>query len=715
MRNKYIALGLAGSLIVGSTISSWADPGVELSPDSKWQETKGRSAEGSFSKADQIVFNQTATQGRLEQLCHNLQLSGNLNVSLPSSEGGVTLGVLRRFVTLPNVNSPQDLELYQVDEYSPGANLTPTIDLARRTDAVLGLNLGVSFVLDSTVVRPREFYKNCGEIKQLLNVKDVRVVLPPSLLEHPSSDRFIETMTPRIAAMEDGELWSLSGVTTISAAPEIGAAVGHLSAGVTIGGTQNGNAVMMVHRLSRTHTRFSLRVSHMRVFNAAGTVAEIPIINIFNPNGKLTLKNALEKIFDGTVVGPLVDSLTASFSALVQIGDQSTQQYLIAFDLDPSDPAQAAELAAMMQYDFLQLLEKAVSTATLRATQKANLEHFARLTDKHEKVYERVAAVVQTDVGRIDQNHSVTVKLPVLGSRTRASSSSTDDVVTVGSNWANGPASRELHLASADRPKTDSGLTIPGINKTLISDTSDTKFTGFYFADNGKLQVVFAHLDAFQRRRAAAIQATLNEFRDMLSMAGSRGDPAADGKPEQYQVILAQKSGHIKDGSLAFTMSIGPEGIDKAFHASAEAIQKSVQRAFPLPNDESLAAKITDVLVRGRDATPQERNLALRNLIAQNGNSGVVADSLGSFFSFLPLPGGHDVAYEGTMKVLMQLADPQDISANLAMKLKTGAKREKGPGTNVSVNQNDSNTDLVDAGLANRERTLPPKYMDINQ
>lgn len=715
MKNKYLAVCIAGSLTLCSTIPAWAQVSAPVLPDeSKWQKTEGHSPEGNFSKADQIIFNQTATQGRLEQLCHNLQLTGNVRTSLPSSDGNVSLGVLRRFVTLPNVDRPQDLDLYQVDEYTPGASLTPTIDFVKRNEDFLGLGIGYSFSLDSTVVRPRRKYKNCGEIKELLDLKDVKVVLPPSLIVHPSKEKFVETMLPRIAAMEDGELWSLSGVTTINAAPEISATAGHLSAGVSIGGAQNGNAIMIVHRLSKTRTRFSLRVSHLRVFNASGTVALIPIINIFNPTGALSLKNELSKAFDSSVAGNLVTYLTASFSVLQQVGDQATQEYLIAFDLDTSDPAQATELAEMMQSDLMELLHKAAAMATLRVTPKANLENFEKLTERHTAMLERAASIVQTDIGNIDRNHSVTLKLPVLGSHNRSATLSTDDVVTVASDGPSGPSSRELHLATADRPKTDTGFSIPVINKTVISHTSDTKYTGFYFADNGKLQLVFAHMDAFQQRSAGAVQATLNEFRDMLSMTGSRGDPAADGKPAQYQVDI-QNKGHIKSGSLAFTLSIGPDGVEKAFHASAEDIQKSVQRALPLPGEQSLAAKITAVLVQGRDAGPAERNLALRNLFAKNGNNNVVGDSIGTFFSFLPLPKGSDLAYEGTMKVILQLVDPKDVSANLAMKLSSAAKHEKNPDVNISVNQNSKNTDLIDAGLANRERTLPPKYMDINQ
>jgi hypothetical protein len=61
--------------------------------------------------------------------------------------------------------------------------------------------------------------------------------------------------------------------------------------------------------------------------------------------------------------------------------------------------------------------------------------------------------------------------------------------------------------------------------------------------------------------------------------------------------------------------------------------------------------------------------------------------------------------------------DPQDVSANLSMNLNTGQKLPKGakdPGVNISVNQSGDH-DLIDAGLANRVRTIPPKYMDINQ
>ena len=730
---RCLALGLAGSLAAASVPSRAQVVGVDLPADSHWQATQGHSAESSFSRADQIVFNQVATQGRLEQLCRNIALSGNVNQAFPSSDGGFSLGVLRRLITLPSVENPQNLELYQVDEYSPGVSLTPSLELASRVDESIGLGVGASFNIDSTVVRPRQFYKNCAELKDLLNVTDIKLVLPPSLLRHPTrlgKDEFVSVMAPRIAAMEDGELWSLSGVTTISAAPSASFTTGHVSAGVSIGGTQNGGAVMMVHRLNATHTRFSLRVSHLHVFNAQGTVADVPIITLFHPGGAFTLKNELEKVFDNAVAGRLADYFSASFSALQQIGKQSTQQYLISFDLDTSDPAQAAELAEMMQSDLLALLQKAAAMATLQATQKANLAHFEALTKKHEEVFGRAASVVQTDIGKVDANHSATLKLPVLGTHSRAASATTDDVVTVTSNWAGGPAARELHLSSAERPKNDKGLSIPVIDRTVVSDVNDTKYTGFYFTDDGRLRVVFTHQDAFQRRRASAVQDTLNEFRDMLAITGSRGDPASDGPRDKYQIDLPVQSGRIKSGSLAFTMSLAPEGIEKAFNASEEEIKRSALRVFPLTPrggprsdqapesyDSSFAAKIVRTLVQGKDQTPAQRNAALRDLMADSGNSNIVADSLGSFFSFLPFPSGSDVAYEGTMKVLLQLMDPQDVSANLSMNLNTGAKLPKGaknPGVNISVNQS-ADRDLIDAGYANRVRTLPPKYMDINQ
>jgi hypothetical protein len=189
-------------LACGAALPARGDGG-DPAPDSKWQPTQGRSPEGSFSKADQIILNQVATQGRLEQLCRNLQLSGSVSQSFPSSDGGVSLGVLRRLVTLPSVENPQNLELYQVDEYAPGASLTPTLNFARRTDASLGLGIGASFTLDSTVVRPRAFFKNCEEVKDLLNLADVKFVLPPTLLKHPTNltrDEFVSVMAPRISA-----------------------------------------------------------------------------------------------------------------------------------------------------------------------------------------------------------------------------------------------------------------------------------------------------------------------------------------------------------------------------------------------------------------------------------------------------------------------------------------------------------------------------------
>jgi hypothetical protein len=753
MKQRYLALGLAGSLILGSVPVRAADAsgatgaagasgatgvtGIELPAGTSWQPTQGHNPVSNFSNADQIIFNQQATQGRLEQLCRNISLAGNINQSFAGGDVSISLGVLRRLVTLPSVEHPQDLELYQVDEYSPGIGFAPTIELASRADESIGLGIGASFDLDSTVVRPRQFSKNCEEIKALLDVKDVKVVFPPSILKNPTKlnkEEFVKIMAPRIAGMEDGELWSLSGVTTLSAAPSFAATTGHISAGVSIGATQKGQATMIVHRLSPTHTRFSLRVSHLHVFNASGVVADVPIINIFNPGGAITVTNLLEKVFNSAIANQLVSYFTASFTALQQIGGQSTQGYLIAFDLDTSDPAQVAELAEMMQSDFLTLLQKNVAMATFRANEKENLEHFQRLTEKHGQVFDRAASIVQTDVGRIDANHSVTLKLPILGAHTRGSDATRDDVVTVGPNFANGDGSRQLHLSSAERPMNDQGLSIPIINKTVVSNNSDSKFSSFYFGDDGKVQVVFTHLDAFQRRTAGAVQATLDEYRDILSMAGSRGVPAADVDPSKYQVSVPESHGHAyKDGSLAFSLNITAAGVDKAFRASYAEIERSAERVFPIYNNnnendnnrsEPTAQRLAEIIVGARDATPEQRNAVIRALVADHGNSNVVEDSLRSAFSFLPLTsirdlitssGSPNITYEEILKVFVQLADPADVSANLTLKINKGVKGEKPATANISVNQDDSNVDLIDAGHANRVRTVQPKYMDINQ
>jgi sugar diacid utilization regulator len=125
--------------------------------------------------------------------------------------------------------------------------------------------------------------------------------------------------------------------------------------------------------------------------------------------------------------------------------------------------------------------------------------------------------------------------------------------------------------------------------------------------------------------------------------------------------------------------------------------------------------QIVKVLTQGRDQTPAQRSDALRDLMVEESNNNVVIDSLGSFFSFLPFTQSHELAYEGTMKVILQLADPQDVSANLAYKVDAGVKHAKNPEINISVNQSATNTDLLDAGRANRVRTQQPQYMDVNQ
>jgi hypothetical protein len=290
-------------------------------------------------------------------------------------------------------------------------------------------------------------------------------------------------------------------------------------------------------------------------------------------------------------------------------------------------------------------------------------------------------------------------------------------------------SSRELHLATADRPKNEQGLSIPIISKTIVSDNSDTKYTGFYFRDNGQLQVVFTYLDSFQRRGVGEVQDTLNSFTKLLSVAGSQGDPSKDAKKGTFQINLPEKrSKDYKSGSIAFSVNITADGVDKIFHASADEIQKSALRFFPA--NKVLASEITAVLTQDRDASPAKRNDALRDLIAKSGNSNIVADSVRTALSFIPVARAQelltsstnpDVSYLKMMEVLASLAGPTeskggptDISANLALTIDKGIKHSTNAKANISVNEDQGNTDLLMAGLANRERTIQPQFMDIN-
>ncbi len=267
----------------------------------------------------------------------------------------------------------------------------------------------------------------------------------------------------------------------------------------------------------------------------------------------------------------------------------------------------------------------------------------------------------------------------------------------------------------------------------MISDNSDTKYTGFYFADSGKIQIIYSHIEAFQRHATSSVQGTLNQFRDMLALVGSRGNPAADADPKQYQIQLPHEGLWVKSGSLSFTLNIDGAGVAKAFNASADEIRRAAERVYPITPDagekpqarnnydRGMVDKIVKTLVDGRTQTPEQRNKALRDLMVRESNSNVVVDSLSSLFSFLPLPSPSELSYEGVMKVLLQLADRQDVSANLVYSIAgdgSAPKGEKGhPAAppNVSINQADSNPDLLDAGRANRVRTPQPQYMDVNQ
>lgn len=689
--------------------------------------TQPTTPEGGFSQPDRIIFGEKMREHVLDQICRNAQIPLGHKFSFPGY-GSVGADVVRRLRVMPdNRVAIEDADKVTLDA---GRTLV-TKELG---DANFGLWVGAHFDGTSLVIRPMPTTQSCDEIWRLLKVTDVKTIFP--------------FKAERLSAMGVGELWKLPATLSIGHSESLSRAFAVAGSPITgsevlsFGIGQTGAAMMTVYRLSEDKMRFRFRVSHARVHNAAGGIAAVyPAIHVIAAPA-----NILMKFLDSELTRQISHYLVEN----IGVGWSSTdgQQLMMEFVLDPKNPEDMEELAHVLKGDFVELLKMAQRMVNLQASAARAQKDFKDVEAKQEKEFKRKANFPGLDIYH-STSKSLHLMLPFLFDHTRGSTMADDRIVRLDEQGG------EVHIYRSDKSRNTGVIDLP-VAGQYVKHNVAMSAQAFTFKDKegqtSEPQAVYIQQEGFLRNSADDVRAMADDVNSIMAMTGAKGGdankrlalPLDRMLPPEPPVIVKQAKGQeaklsptYHDGGIAFTFVFSQKAIAAIVNAANELIVRcyantlvdkadraalnwildngTMQERGKLTIDgQALKDKfnyddnavnwtnglcqtagqiIKDVESVRQAATPEARSEAIVKLLSGRGKSGI--------------------GYNDMMRVLVQLVDPLDVTADLVINVNKSIKGNPDLHAHMMLKKDrPDNPGLKAAGEAKNRFAQPSELVD---
>lgn len=603
-----------------------------------------------------------------------------------------------------------------------------------------GVRVGLGAEHDGTfvVVRPLKDQNTCHQLDRLLDVSDIK----PAVFE-----------SRRMAKMRVEELWKMSVRLRTPVSVGVGYGRPGLSAGVSFGYHRQGEANVTLRRLSPEFLRLRLRVDRADVFSLNGSARAQIKGTDFGDETKDLLGDIFPVVGDKLLYNELNKALQAKLR-LIQRWSKS-QEGLIEFILDPEDEAQMKALERLLTGD-VDVLDTLGKLTELAGKAYANRLRVARTAGRWSEKLGVEPAFVGID-RKTDSRAGLHLKVPLLLELKGAGGKARDKIVILDENGG------ELRIYSAGSESRVSFLKLP-VAGALVESGSRRSVMSFGGRDKeGDIQnvAVYVQQERFRRAGGLVARAMVAEAGEIMRYAGVRGRGVSD---VRLPVSLAFAEGAdpaqevVKEGAAAFTLILNEDAVaslraapagdvykayvntlaDSDYRAELEWVlangkigrdglmsydARALARAFRADDDTQAAvdAHLEDASViayelrtmgvrqegrrRGVERSSGGRAEDLRDVMAGY-SRGALGDVLAG------RPHGR-IGYDQKMKVLVQLVEREDVSAEVCLMVDKDGKGKKDILKRYVINPGAADTESLRRMTQTLNRFRPAsKYSD---
>lgn len=683
--------------VVAASIPARAQVMLMSEPDSEWDAVLPptdpgstpntpigpTTPEGGFSAPERVTFGEKMRERVLDQLCRNVKLKYDYN--LPGDFGGTGAGFKRWLAPLPDGR----LTIVDEERLSVGYGTSFTKVISEAAGATIGLWVGGRIEGSSMVIRPLAGKATCKELDTLIDLRDIKTVLP--------------FKASRVSAMQVGELWRMPFRLTIGHTESIGDTLAeNLNLSFSFNGTEAGAATLTVYRLSESQLRFRFRVDRVEVRTRGGNLVQtIPAVE-FAGIGTNIVANLVDREIAKQLRRYTVAAL--GFSNSRSQGKRVVLEYIV----DPRDPKQAEAVAEALHGDFKSLVKMGWKMGTQQSTDASTEQAYLDLKEIHDK---QLGPAQFAAINAYTQKaKSVTLNLPFLTSQNWASLRS-DDTMTRYTG-----VEGQIHFERADKSRQSEYFNIPWVGP-LIKDSVQRDVQVVTAARKGEEYgdpiVVYLQQHGFLRATESSVREKAQELSDIMALAGTRGEgpnrrmalpiakhfPAPPAPERTYGDDFGrgnQESANRK-GSIAMTLVFNQAAVKELLAATAQDVVKAyaavsdsqpamkwllangtiaedgsisydwraARRAFP--DDQyghggrgngGRAEEISDMATIARETAGIVADLmAARNAPDNQARSAALTKAFGGL-------GESKLPYEQALRVFVQLVDPMNLTGD---------------------------------------------------
>ena len=546
----------------------------------------------------------------------------------------------------------------------------------------LGVNITGQIEGKSQVVRPLESDRYCKELGTLVKLYELKTAVPST--------------AKRIAAMENGEIWKLPLTLHFGFGASIGTTIDEvINVSVSAGETKERRPSVTLFRMDDEHLRLRVRLDRVTVqsIGASASSVQIPMSDLGLWNADNILAKFINKTWAGEVNRYLAAQLSLGYSR------NFGKKLLVEFVLNPKDHEQMATLEKFMLGDF-SILKRFVELG-LHFNDFAENDETANglgdITAAANQASNGVGAKPEFAGSDIYHGHSTNIhmQVPVVHAQDLSWSASYNRYQSLEKQG------ETLHVQQRTRYSDGRSVNLPVLGSERKYNSQKTVYIVNKEGADGKITppaLMYQQNEGFVRHSDGTARDMLEKANGVLRYVGMKGAGTNESDVLPSDTIFPATGGffkYYKTGVMNLNLLISERGVQDIITAPAELIMKAymnmMREAVPAIIDKVMdlftVSKDGEVFYDSREAErrvggtsadyenpvkPADvvRKLALGATeiirdIASVRDAGGWKDQSEQLDKVAAGSSKSGLSYEDFLKVVVQVVDPLNVSAEV--------------------------------------------------
>jgi len=678
---------------------------------------------------DSLDFWDKLNSGVLDNLCKQAKIRLNKDYTI-ANVAGIKGGIKRYFERYP------DKKLALIDEVEIEVRTSFGTEIIEVPE-IGSLNASISGSVEgkSIVVRPLEDDSYCKELKKLIDLREVKTILPIN--------------EKRISEMKVGEVWKFPIVTRINFSGGIGASPAPFLS-VSIGGgiTKERTPSITLYRMDKNTLRLRVRIARVLIKSIGGgisTTYEISPSDI----GLFEAENILTKLVNREIAKQINKYLALRFN--YGVSKTSQRKIMLEFLINSNDSEQMSSLVEFLSGN-LGVIKRFIELG-IKFNEFKDDSNFEEGLAQINNVANEASSQLATKPSYAGANHSfsntsnTSINIPFIHSHNWSNTNTYERYQSL-------DGKNVLHIHQAQKVSEGSSFNLPFLG-SLSKQRNEENIYLINRENSRRIDdplLLYEYNAGFVRSSDYRARDMIEKVNGILKYIGTDGeginneyiiDPnsifPASLKEELNELTLTNEREvkFYKRGMIAFKLLISKEGIKQIIFSTPQKILKAYLNMlkefdsfiidkfgslFRFENNKVVydEKKIRDEMWQQEEILQSTLNVidqiarSATNLIKDIFSLRDETDPKKQAERFVKIASGRgktDIGWDKFMKVIVQLVSKENISAQIYISTDKKVEGENDVNSNYLINSNNNLSQTLNEIVQQRDRFSNPSTL----